>query len=371
MIFRVNISAAITMLCLLVGSVAEAQTVQIVGFDRSTITWTNAPTNGVFTLEWADSPTGTWAGNWNGLNHQPITGAVMSARLPAYFRVVHDPIVTRWIGIGNPHNLPDGTGYGAVNYNFHIGKFEVDNEQYTIFLNAVDPSGGNARNLYNGNMGSDLRGGITKLSSNPSGAKYIVKTNMMDKPVIYVSFFDACRFCNWLHNGQGSGSTETGAYDLTATEPPNLSVTRSPFARYFLPNENEWYKAAYYSGANTYYLYPTHANTAPVQTGCNSNGDLNVTDDNLANYNFTADWNSLDGNVTTVGSGGFSAESQYGCADMAGNVFEWNEAIIETNSRCIRGGCWFSLESHLRSTFRHNLSPSLDFDSVGFRIASP
>ena len=364
--FRTNIPAAITMLCLVVGPIAEAETIQIVDFDRSTITWTNASTSGVFTLEWAASPTGTWAGNWNGLNHQPVTGAVMTARLPAYFRVLQDSVFTRWVTVGNPHNVADGTGYGAVNYSFHMGKFEVDNEQYTDFLNAVDPGGSNT-NLYNGSMGSDLRGGITKLSSNPSGTKYIVKTNMMHKPVIYVSFFDACRFCN----GQGSGSTETGAYDLTGTTPANTAVTRSPFARYFLPNEDEWYKAAYYSGANAYYLYPTHANTAPVQTGCNSNGDLNVTDDNIANYNFTADWNSLDGNVTTVGSGGLSAESPYGCADMAGNVYEWNETIVETNSRCIRGGSWLSPESQLRSTFRYNLTPSLDVDTVGFRVASP
>ena len=33
-----------------------------------------------------------------------------------------------------------------------------------------------------------------------------------NRPVNYVSFWDAARFSNWLHNGQGSGDTESGAY---------------------------------------------------------------------------------------------------------------------------------------------------------------
>lgn len=365
---RVNILVTIAMLCWVVGFIVEAETIQIVGFDRSTITWTNTTTSGVFTLEWASSPTGTWLGNWNEMDHQSITGAVMTARLPAYFRVVQD---TQWVTVGNPHNVADGTGYGGVNYSFHMGKFEVDNEQYVAFLNAVDPGGSNHLGLYNENMGSDVRGGITKFSDNPTGARYIVKAHMLHKPVIYVSFFDACRFCNWLHNGQGSGSTEVGAYDFNADSPSNTTVSRSPSARYFLPNENEWYKAAYYSGTNIYYLYPTRGNTVPVASACDSNGNLVTLADRKANYDYQADWNGRNGNVTTVGSGGSSAESPYRCADMAGNVFEWNEAIVDMNFRCIRGGCWFSAESQLRSTFQHHLTPSLDFDSVGFRVASP
>ena len=36
-----------------------------------------------------------------------------------------------------------------------------------------------------------------------------------NRPVDYVSFWDAARFTNWLHNGQGlGGDTENGAYTL-------------------------------------------------------------------------------------------------------------------------------------------------------------
>ena len=58
-------------------------------------------------------------------------------------------------------------------------------------------------------MGSGARGGITYTAAAASGAKYTIRTSMGDKPVNYVSWYDAARFTNWLGNGQGSGSTET------------------------------------------------------------------------------------------------------------------------------------------------------------------
>ena len=57
-------------------------------------------------------------------------------------------------------------------------------------------------------------------------------------PVTYIGFLEAARFANWLHNGQGNGSTETGAYDISD------GIKRQPDARYWIPTENEWYKAA-------------------------------------------------------------------------------------------------------------------------------
>ena len=82
-------------------------------------------------------------------------------------------------------------------------------------------------------MGSDARGGITQ--SGVSGSfTYAVKPNMGDKPVNFVSFNDAMRFANWLHNGQPTGiqnaaSTETGAYTITGALP---AETREPSAKF-------------------------------------------------------------------------------------------------------------------------------------------
>jgi formylglycine-generating enzyme required for sulfatase activity len=81
-------------------------------------------------------------------------------------------------------------------------------------------------------------------------------------------------------------------------------------------------------------------------------------------------WNGVTGTVTDVGSGGPGSQTYYGAADMAGNVYEWNEGIVSTNSRCIRGGAWYSVDVFLQSGARSGYSPSNEFDSVGFRIAT-
>ena len=134
-----------------------------------------------------------------------VAVCLMGFAAPAAHAVTID-----WVTVGDPGNAADTTTYGAVADAFQIMKFEFTNAQYTDFLNAVDPSGTNPNGVYNTNMGSNARGGISFTTGVASGSKYAVKTNMGDKPVNYVSWFDAARVANWLQNGQGSGSTETG-----------------------------------------------------------------------------------------------------------------------------------------------------------------
>ena len=62
-------------------------------------------------------------------------------------------------------------------------------------------------------------------------------------------------------------------------------------------------------------------------------GNISNPGANVANYFNGADWNALDGNVTTVGSAGPLSYSFYGTADQGGNVSEWNEALITGSSR--------------------------------------
>jgi len=69
---------------------------------------------------------------------------------------------------------------------------------------------------------------------------YRVRKDMGDKPVNFVGFWDACRFCNWLHNGKPTGgqnttTTEDGAYDLTDSDKVTRDqVTRKDGARFFI-----------------------------------------------------------------------------------------------------------------------------------------
>ena len=125
------------------------------------------------------------------------------------------------VPVGYPGNAPDpatGSLYGAVAYNYRIGTFDVTNAQYVEFLNAKasasDPYG-----LWNSNMDpSVVQGMFAEGAIQRSGAgpySYSVRPGFANKPVIYVSWYDAVRFVNWLTNGQGNGDTESGTYTIT------------------------------------------------------------------------------------------------------------------------------------------------------------
>jgi len=286
-----------------------------------------------------------------------------------------------WVTVGDPGNAADSTGYGAVSEVFQIMKFEWTNAQYVDFLNAVDPDGLNPQGIYNLNMGSDARGGITN-SGTVNGSRYAVKANMGDKPVNYVSWFDAARVANWLHNGAqtyGASSSSalapqnTGAYTL-GTVTRGTAPAKNVGAQFFMPTENQWYKAAYYKGGGTnagFWNYATQSDTDPLRvtsgsTGIGSAGNTG----NVANYGRGANWNDQDGNVTTVGTNG--SPSFYGAYDMNGNVYEWNDLDgTAGSSRGLRGGRWLSaIPFYLSSGYRDGAGPSYEYDGGGFRLAA-
>jgi formylglycine-generating enzyme required for sulfatase activity len=239
--------------------------------------------------------------------------------------------------VADPGNAADldefgSPSHGAVNYNYRIGKYEVTNSQYAEFLNAAaasDPYG-----LFNPTMASNARGGITRSGSSGSYS-YAVKSNMGDKPVNYVSLFDAMRFSNWMHNGQGAGSTENGAYPLNGVAVPvALSpLDRQAGAKWFLPTQDEWHKAAYYQPSaaggdvDGYWHYATRSNTLPTQAIVNSpTPDIANPGFNVANYDLGV------GFQTTVGTAGPLSRSYYGTYDQSGNVEEWTDATGDPNT---------------------------------------
>jgi len=225
-------------------------------------------------------------------------------------------------------------------------------------------------------MGSSARGGITR-SGTDGSFTYSVRANMGDKPVNYVSWYDAARMSNWMTNGQGSGGTESGVYTFDGINSIS-AITRdlSNPSQVFIPNEDEWYKAAYHhpaaQGGDTddYWLFATQSNSVPTVASATSIGDVANPGQDVVNYNFGADWNGQNGNVTTVGSAG--STSFYGAFDMNGNVWEWNETLIGS-LRGLRGGSFDNFVANLRSSNRDFFGfPTFETAAnVGFRLASP
>ncbi len=198
---------------------------------------------------------------------------------------------------------------------------------------------------------------------------------MGDKPVNYVSWFDAARVSNWLMNGAtGTSSTETGAYTLIGGQTSGTAPATNPGATFYIPTENQWYKAALYKGGGTsagYWNYATQSDSDPTAvtaglTGIGSSGSAG----NFANYNNGAIWNGQTGNVTTVGTNG--GPSAYGTFDMSGSVYEWNDLTgAAGSSRGLRGGSWYDTAGEMSSSGSYALNTSFEDRGSGFRLASP
>jgi formylglycine-generating enzyme required for sulfatase activity len=283
-----------------------------------------------------------------------------------------------FVRVENSGNAADTTNYGAVNYNYRIGKFELTNDEYVEFLNATardDHDSGSAyyvntvdMGLYDPMMETEApNNGISRNAVFPD-YYYASLRGMNKKPVVFISYVDAARYCNWLHNGKptaaryrsvvtslnnsettvylanhgyvdgdeisfncADGSTfggtltkntkyivayltadtfkvktvsngdvsnptngqfyvrkyfnksliNSGSYTVANNE--STAPAKIAAARYWIPTENEWYKAAYYDpskggvGVPGYWNYPTRSDTVPsgVVADANGNGTYN------------------------------------------------------------------------------------------------
>jgi formylglycine-generating enzyme required for sulfatase activity len=183
-----------------------------------------------------------------------------------------------------------------------------------------------------------------------------------------------------MNGATSSSSTETGAYELNGMTIGGLPALNNA-ATFYVPTEDQWYKAAYYKGGGTnagYWNYATQSDTAPTAvtgtpTGIGtSGGESPVTTGNFANWNLPI-WNDLNRNVhyTTVGTNG--GPSAYGAFDMSGNVLEWSDLMGAAGWYArLRGGS----ANDLDPTYLSSSSSSVSFPwgketFIGFRLASP
>ena len=289
------------------------------------------------------------------------------------------------VTVGNAGNTNDTGGglIGAVAYDYQIGKYDVTIGQYTAFLNAVAATDTNS--LYNSSMGTDLNiAGISQ--SNGSGSYTYSVLGSANRPITYVSWWDSARFSNWMANGQPTGAqtsttTENGAYNVKGATTGNavaknaINPNTSAAPTFYVPTENEWYKAAYYSptlngGTGGYYANATQSNTAP--------GNQIGSGANQANYNNgvysetqSGSYSSSQNYLTDVGAFTNSGSS-YGTFDQSGNVYQWNDLDgTPGSSRGLRGGFWNDGAFNVSSSGSYLSGPAGEGIFIGFRLASP
>ncbi len=300
-------------------------------------------------------------------SHLPLIILAGTSLVTPAFAVVID-----YANIGNAGNAADtatGSLYGAVAYAYQIAKNETTIAQYAEFLNAVAKT--NNHGLYSSSMTTTSyisgisQGGIS------GSFTYSVTAGSDNKPITYVSWFDAARFCNWLQNGQQTGAgaaltAETGAYTLNGAT--SGIITKSVGATVWIPSQNEWYKAAYYDpnkggvDVGGYWAQATQSDTL-------SGNSIGVT--NSANYN-DGDYVGYPGMaLTDVGAYGLNSDSAYGTNDQAGNVWEWNDDVVSGTSRGLRGGSWNNtVSSNLASSSGGSGGPTFEGYYIGFRVAT-
>ena len=301
--------------------------------------------------------------------------AVALATTVMFYNLAAQAVTIDMVPVGNPGNTNDTTGYGSVAETFLVGKYEITNAQWIEFL-AAKAALGDPYGLYNTEMVGDYAG-IARGGSGIAADPYVYSlkgndANWNDRPVNYVSFWDAARFCNWMHNGQGDGDTETGAYTLNGYNgSEGHSIVRNTGAKWFIPSENEWYKAAYHKNdgaTGNYWDYPTESDSQPGR-------DVSEATNPGNNANYTGDPLPIDSPYYLTSAGEFElSASPYGTFDQGGNVTEWTDTGVllggNRHRRFFRGGAYGDHVSSLYSATQINTAPNYECAALGFRVAS-
>jgi formylglycine-generating enzyme len=251
--------------------------------------------------------------------------------------------------VGNPGNGDDsaaGSGsyfspLGGVAYTYRMGVTEVP-------LGWVTKA---------------MAGGLTDVSA--TGLS-------LDHPAGLVVWYEAAAFVNWLNTSTG----HQAAYNLTFDGITNGSISpwldqfawdndpgpgeelnnfRHKDAFYFLPSDDEWYKAAFHRNDGptaNYWDYATGSDAAPMAVASGTSPGTVV-------------FNTF-GPATVDSSGGLSP---YGTRGQTGNVMEWSESP-SPEGVSLNGSWYAASESQMRSSFHSGQIRDDSHANVGFRVAS-
>ena len=276
-------------------------------------------------------------------------GAFAQGLLQQQFGSGANAFTMDFVTIGNPNNAPDTTGYGSVAYSYNLGKYEVSREM-----------------INKANSAEGL--GITLFDMTNYGG------NGVNRPATGISWYDAAKFVNYLNTVNGYQAAyrfgESGNMQLWEVgQYSGSNQFRNKDAVYFLPSNNEWYKAAFYdsqrTGADKYWNFPTSSDDAPTPVSGGLEGAV-------------YDRQSGPSDVTSAGTLG-----PWGTMGQGGNVWEWTETAKDginnapTEERELRGGDFFADDGGVGYFMAYdspNYSrPSGDYlhmEGIGFRVAS-
>lgn len=242
-----------------------------------------------------------------------------------------------FVTIGNPGNTGDNSlTRGSVEYSYRISKFEISEDM-------IDKA--NVQTFLEGDALA-----ITKHSRGPN------------KPATGVSWYEAARFINWLNESTGSrpaykfdDNNELEFWSPSEVGYNPLNRKRNSLARYVLPDDQEWYKAAYYDpNRDEYFNWPTGSDTTPTAVA----GGIEAGTAVYTNFSSVR----LAGPADVNFAGGLSP---YGTMAQAGNVSEWTESQVGG----FRGGSWSTFIGPSSSP-GGSTSPVGEFNDLGFRVVS-
>ena len=252
---------------------------------------------------------------------------------------------------------------------FYIGKNEVTVGEFGKFVNATG-----YKTTAETDGGADVFDGTRMVHDSSACWRKVNFKQNNDHPVIFISWYDAVAYCNWL-------STREGLEPCYSREGDNIACNFEADG-YRLPTEAEYEYAARCGGRDYKYAW---GNGEPY---INDIKAANILDETaLREWGGGADdcWHGYDDKFDYTSPVGTFAPSEQGLYDMSGNVFEWcwdryaasyyRNSPIENprgpdrgEMRSYRDAGYDSPPDNCRAAGRGKAKPGDRFHDVGFRL---